>query len=63
MKPITIQYKGYVIEITDNPIDGKYDFIIKKDNKVIVQSPEGYYFQGDAEVNAKMFINSREHKF
>jgi hypothetical protein len=63
MKPINISYKGYVIEITENPRSYKYEFIIRKDDKVIVQSPESYTFAEDAEVNAKMIINSRTSKF
>ena len=63
MKPIKILYKGYVIDITENPGDYKYDFAIFKDDKLVVRSPEGYSFPGDAEVNAKMYINARQNKF
>lgn len=63
MEPTLIPYKGYFIEITENIFDYKFDFIIKKDNKVIVRSPERYYFAGDAEVNAKMYINNLTNKF
>lgn len=63
MNSTKIAYKGYVIDITMNPTDYKYDFTILKDDKVVVRSPEGYEFPGDAEVNAKMYINARQNKF
>lgn len=48
-------YKGYVIEIKETYSD--YHYIIKKDNKVIVESAQGFPFPPEADIAAKMHIN------
>lgn len=57
MKSLSIIYKGYLIEITQNLKDFKYYFSVKNDFKTLIENPEGYTFPDDAEVNAKMYIN------
>lgn len=53
-----IPYRGYMIDIMQTPSD--YKFVIKKDEKVIHESVQGYHFFEDAEVQARLFINKLE---
>jgi len=58
-------YKGYTIDIykgSDN-----YRYIIKKDEKLIVESINGWPFPTEAEMQAKLYVNrllsnSKENK-
>lgn len=57
MSSKTIMFQGYAIEIFRNPED--YTFEVKNpEGKVIAQSPQPYQIEDDAEVNAKMIVNS-----
>ena len=51
----SLTYKGYVIDIFETKTD--YQFVIKKDEKIILESAAGYPFPSEAEIQAKLYIN------
>ena len=51
----SIIYKEYVIEVNETKAD--YRFTVKKDDKIILESSNGYPFPSEAEVEAKLYIN------
>ena len=50
-----INYKDYIIEITES--GSGYQYIIKKDKKIITESVQKFPFPSEAEVHAKLYIN------
>jgi hypothetical protein len=51
----TIVYKGYVIDIHSST--EVYQYTIKKDKKMVVESIQGFPFPSEAEIHAKMYID------
>ena len=58
MDPKIIPFKEYIIEIHEHPIYHDFEFVVKKDGKVVGASTQQYQFPTDAEVNAKLLIGS-----
>jgi len=50
-----ILHEGYVIEIINTPDNFKYT--IKKNEKIVVESGQGFPFPDEAEIHAKLYIN------
>ena len=48
-------HNGYVIEIISKETD--YGYVIRKDNKLITESGQGFPFPNEAEIHAKLYIN------
>jgi len=51
----SVIYKGYVIEI--NETTSNYHFIVKKDNKIILESVGGFPLPEEAEIQGKLYVN------
>jgi hypothetical protein len=51
----SIIHNGYLIEIRSTDTDYRYS--IKKDEKLIVESGQGFPFPNEAEIAAKLYIN------
>jgi hypothetical protein len=51
----TIFYKGYEIDVIDARDD--YQYVIKKDEKLITESDNGFAVPLEAELQAKLYIN------
>lgn len=50
-------YKDYLVEIHQHPIYHDFEFVVKKDNKVVVVNTQFYRYSYDAEKDAELEIN------
>jgi hypothetical protein len=51
----SISYKGYIIDIHETKDD--YRYVIKKDDKIVLESANGFPFPSEAETQAKLLVN------
>jgi hypothetical protein len=55
-------YKGYQIEIHENPIYHDFEYVVKENNNVLFANKRFFMYQDDAENTAELEINLHEDK-